>query len=206
MKLEHLKYTMPGGKEAKSWLERKEDALPEQLDGKTVLDVGCFNGYYSILAATRGATVLSIDEFNDAADYSMYDVHKEALGLDCRRMFLNVYDLDEVAQKFDLVLFYDVFYHLENPMLALRKLFPKVKDTLLLSTCIIDKDSPSMYFFEPGEMAGEMERHPHANFWSPTISCVEKMLNVVGFKGVEMLNCADNRAIFRARTGKSMLL
>jgi len=200
MDFEDLRKTHPGSDKGQQWLDRKKDVLPDNMSGMTVLDIGSYNGYYSLLAASRGASVLGIDVPNQWIDRTLYHQHIEKHGFDCKHIELDVYDLDELDEAFDLVLFYDVIYHLEHPLLALKKIFPKVRGSLLLGTYIIDprflnidQSKPIMYFFEPGELT-----HDQTNVWGPTLGCVEKMLISTGFPVVKMLNYDHKRALFKA--------
>jgi tRNA (mo5U34)-methyltransferase len=103
--------------------------MEEQLDaidfrGKTVLDIGCWDGYWSFYAERRGAKrVVAIDDFrqNWAGEEglllakrlldSQIDVHTR----------LSVYDLTALEERFDIVLFLGVCYHLFDPFFALAQ-------------------------------------------------------------------------------------
>ena len=210
MEINQIKRMMPGSLDPRglSWIEKKEDVLPKEMSGMSVLDIGAFNGYYSLICASRGAKVLSLDVDNVYSNRGPYNQCKELYNLDCEFRELDVCDLDELEGSFDLVLYYDVFYHLDDPMLALRKVFPKVGETLLLGTYIIgpkfvdvDQREPLMYLFEPGEL----RPNDPTNVWGPTIACVEKMLKIVGFRSVETFNYGS-RAIFKASKGNIPLV
>ncbi len=43
--------------------EIRAEAIPRRLRGKTILDVGCWDGYFSFLCERRGATVTPVDNF-----------------------------------------------------------------------------------------------------------------------------------------------
>lgn len=210
MDIVEIKKIMPGAADPRGlfWIERKEEVLPKQMNGMRVLDIGAYNGYYSLLCASRGAKVLSLDVDNQYTNKELYYRYKKLYRLDCEHRELDVYSLDELNEVFDLVIFYDVFYHLDDPMLALRKIFPKVGKTLLLGTYIIgpkfvnvDQNQPLMYFFEPGEL----RPNDPTNVWGPTTACVEKMLRVVGFSSVKTFNFGS-RAIFKASKENITLL
>ena len=199
MDIEQVKMTMPGADAPGTpWLNAKQDALPDDMEGMSVLDVGCYNGYYSLYCASRGARVQSLDVSNEYRNLDPYHSFIEENGLDCKFRELSVYDLDELDEVFDLVIFYDVLYHLENPMEALRRLLPRVGKSFVMSTYIIDsrfaavdQTVPMMYCFEPGELT----RHDPTNVWGPTVSCVTKMLRVAGSRRL--------RPSGRERSGRS---
>src|SRR5690349_3908818 len=90
---------------------RFEHAIPASLEGKTVLDVGCNGGFYSLEMKRRGAErVLGIDE--DDAYLAQARFAAEVRGLDVEFRQLSVYDVAELGERFDLVIFMGVLYHL----------------------------------------------------------------------------------------------
>ena len=93
-------------------------ALPADLRGKTVLDIGCNGGFYSIEMKRRGAErVLGVD-FDD--DYLARPASpRRWWALDIEFAQLSVYDVAALGERFDLVLFMGVLYHLRHPLLAL---------------------------------------------------------------------------------------
>jgi len=92
---------------------------------KTVLDVGCWDGYWSFYAEQRGAKhVLATDDFSQ--NWSNSDglsLAKNLLGsnieIDTR---VSTYKLASMARRFDIVLFLGVYYHLVDPLYALAQL------------------------------------------------------------------------------------
>src|SRR5437868_3931819 len=98
--------------------QRFERAIPADLRGKTVLDIGCNAGFYSIEMKRRGADrVLGIDF--DERYLAQAKLASEALGVSIELRQLSVYDVHKLGEKFDIVLFLGVLYHLRHPLLAL---------------------------------------------------------------------------------------
>ncbi len=95
--------------------------LPEDLRGKSVLDIGCNEGFFAFEAERRGAAyVLAIDA--DARARKKFHVVKHLLKSNVEFRFLDVTDLDErTIGRFDVTLFFSVFHHLKYPFLALDK-------------------------------------------------------------------------------------
>ena len=93
--------------------------VPEDLTGRTVLDIGCNAGFYSFEMRRRGAArVLGID--TDARYLAQARFAAEVLdvgGVEFRQM--GVYDVAALGERFDLVVFMGVLYHLRHPLLAL---------------------------------------------------------------------------------------
>src|SRR5215813_14892701 len=97
------------------WREFK-DAIPANLTGKTVLDIGCNAGYYSLEMKRRGAArVVGIDM--DPGYLAQARFAAEVRGVDIDFRELDVYHVDELGERFDVVLFMGVLYHLRHPLL-----------------------------------------------------------------------------------------
>jgi tRNA (mo5U34)-methyltransferase len=118
-------------------------SLPESLAGKTVLDVGAWDGFYSFECARRGASrVVATDSFSwDGRGWGSKDgflLAREALGLTgvVEDRLVEPADLDPVALggPFDVVLFLGVLYHVRDPITALEKVAACCADLLVLET------------------------------------------------------------------------
>src|SRR5215207_6766991 len=111
-------------------------ALPEDLTGWTALDVGCNAGFYSLELARRGARVTGIDI--DAQYLAQARWAAAHCGLQDRVDFRlsQVYDLARWDDKFDLVLFMGVFYHLRYPMLGLDLVAQKVSRLMVFQSML----------------------------------------------------------------------
>jgi tRNA (mo5U34)-methyltransferase len=114
--------------------------LPDRLDGRTVLDVGAWDGFFSFEAERRGAAdVLATDSFSwSGAGWGTkagFDLAHEALGSRVRAAEIDVMDLSPSAPGvFDVVLFLGVLYHLRNPVEAIDRVASVTGDLLILET------------------------------------------------------------------------
>jgi tRNA (mo5U34)-methyltransferase len=92
---------------------------------KTVLDVGCWDGYWSFYAERRGAArVLATDDSSQNWTGSAgFHLAKELLksSVECD-LKLSVYDLFKLDEKFDIILCLGVFYHLLDPFFAFAQI------------------------------------------------------------------------------------
>lgn len=171
-------------------------AIPEDLSGATVLDIGCNGGFYSLELKKRGAErVVGIDVDERYLNQARFAAR--TLGLEIEFERRSVYDVDSVAGQFDYVLFMGVFYHLRYPLFALDKVIKKVRGKLLFQTMIRGSeqalqwdrnyhfwnkeifknwDFPSMYFIE-NNYAGDP-----TNWWIPNVGAAEAMLRSSGLE------------------------
>jgi tRNA (mo5U34)-methyltransferase len=171
-------------------------ALPADLTGKTVLDVGCNAGYYAFEMKRRGAAhVVGID--SDPRYLAQARLAAEVLGHRIELRELDVYRVAELGTKFDLVIFMGVLYHLRHPLLALDLLYDHaVADRLLFQSMLrgptevppVERDYPfeeTAVFERPGHPAMYFVEQRYAgdwtNWWIPNRAAIEAMLRSAGF-------------------------
>src|SRR3712207_2718615 len=108
-----------------------QHAVPEDLTGKTVLDIGCNGGFYSIEMKRRGADrVLAVDFDERYLAQAKFAAEVSEVDIEFRQ--LSVYDVGALGEKFDLVIFMGVLYHLRHPLLALDLIHEHVAGDMLL--------------------------------------------------------------------------
>src|SRR4051794_30782729 len=99
------------------WRRFAPSILPE-IEGRTVLDIGCNAGFYSLEMKRRGAArVLGIDSDEDYLRQARFAAEVNDLDIEFRE--LSVYDIGALGEKFEIVIFMGVLYHLRHPLLAL---------------------------------------------------------------------------------------
>lgn len=175
---------------------RFSHALPSDLHGRTVLDVGCNAGFFAMEMKRRGAErVLAVDTDPRYLDQARLAAEVNDLDIEFRQM--SVYELPALGEAFDLVLFMGVLYHLRHPLLALDILFEHVtRDILVFQSMLrgsrdvrfvredydFEDEAPfaaaayPRLFFVEGKYAGDP-----TNWWIPNRSCAEAMLRSAGF-------------------------
>ena len=113
-----------------------EPHLPEDLEGKSVLDVGGNSGYFSLRMKQRGAgrTVMvePVVEFVDQAQFvfEQFGVEVEVVCDDVHAYCLTT------DERFDYVLFLGLFYHLKYPVLVLDRLAEMTKELMVFNSHI----------------------------------------------------------------------
>lgn len=182
---------------------RFADAIPADLEGRSVLDIGCNAGFYSIEMKKRGAgRVLGID--SDDRYLEQARLASQTLGFpDIEYRNLSVYDVGALGEKFDLVIFMGVLYHLRHPLLALDLVREHVAGEMMLFQTMqqgteavlqVPEDHP---FHKPGTTQPPdyfdnpayprmhfIERefaHDWTNWWAPNAACSQAMLRAAGF-------------------------
>ena len=115
--------------------------LPD-MTGKSVLDIGAFDGFFSFYCAQRGAARVMATDYYAWRDpewgSASFELAREALGLQDRvdDTYVNVMDLspEKVGGTFDVVLFLGVLYHLRDPVTALERAASVCDELLVLET------------------------------------------------------------------------
>jgi len=163
----------------------KRIGMPENLKGKTVLDVGTFNGFYSFEAEKRGAKrVLATDSFmwqkEETGARKGFNFAKKVLNSQIEEKEIDILDISpEKIGTFDLVLFLGVLYHMRHPLLALEKVASVTNEMAIIETetDMVEFDRPAIAFYPDKEF----EDGP-STWVGPNIQAIEAMLKVAGFK------------------------
>ncbi|HTH27116.1 MAG TPA: TIGR04290 family methyltransferase [Sphingobium sp.] len=178
-------------------------ALPADLSGCSVLDIGCNAGFYSFEMKRRGAEqVIGID--TDDRYLAQARFAASVLGFeDIEFRKLSVYDIGTLGRRFDLVMFMGVIYHLRHPLLALDLIREHVAGDLMLfqtmqqgsvdvlqvpqdhpfhvpgttrpPTCFDNPAYPKLHFIER-KFANDW-----SNWWAPNKACSHALLRASGF-------------------------
>jgi tRNA (mo5U34)-methyltransferase len=175
--------------------------IPDDLSGRTVLDVGAWDGFFSFEAERRGASrIVAADSFAWSGESwgskAGFEMARNALGSNVEDVEIDVMDLapDRIG-TFDLVLFLGVLYHMRHPLLALERVASVTSNQLILETQVdlTWTRRPAMAFYPGLELGGDP-----TNWWGPNPEAVKAMLHVVGFKRVEIVS-PDSAAYRLAR-------
>ncbi len=161
--------------------------LPADLSGKTVLDIGAWDGFFSFEAERRGARrVVALDggvwrvgsigksgfEYARAAlDSKVEDVEMEVSEISIQRL-----------GQFDLVLFLGVLYHLPDPVTSFLKVASVAAHDIIVETHVdlVEHKEPAIAFYPFDECAGD-----HSNWCGPNQAAVEGMLKLAGFRTIQ---------------------
>ncbi len=180
--------------------DRFRHALPADLTGKTVLDIGCNAGFYALEMKRRGAhRVLGLDFDPDYLAQARFAA--EVQGLEIELQELSVYDVGSLGQRFDVVFFIGVLYHLRHPLLALDLIWEHVASDLLVFQSLqrgsddLPEIAPDYEFWDTAhfDAPGYPKLHfieqsysgDNTNWWAPNRAASAAMLRAAGFEIIE---------------------
>lgn len=167
------------------------------LSDRSVLDIGCNAGFYSLAAKRAGAArVVGIDSDPDYLAQARFAA--EVSGLDIEYRQLSVYDVAALGERFDVVLFLGVLYHLRHPLLALDLIHEHVAEDLLVYQSMQRGSADAAdvrfdygfweadHFDQPGYPKLHFIEQSYSgdptNWWAPNRTCSEAMLRSAGFE------------------------
>jgi len=177
-------------------------ALPADLRGRSVLDVGTFDGFYAFLCEARGARrVVAVDneqyrewvrdrwgvELQGAEGFLAIAALLES---DVHYLRLDAFDLDELDELFDLIICFGVLHRVEDPLSLLKVLRRRLDDGghVLLETYGVAKGEP----MEKGAVhaceAGEVYERDAFVYWGFSGQGLRRLARQAGFARVTVLN------------------
>ena len=176
-----------------------DEIIPKDLRGKSVLDIGCNSGFFSLEMKKRGANrVVGVDIMPYLLAQSRFASHWFDLPLELYEC--GAYDVQSLQSKFDVVVFVGVLYHLKHPLYALEQIAAICNETMYFQSvvrgpagdiearddypvnevAVFDQPAwPKLYFIEKKFNGDE------SNWWFATRSCLKAMLRTAGFRTIE---------------------
>lgn len=165
--------------------------LPESLAGKSVLDIGAWDGFFSFEAERRGAArVLATDSYvwqgrGKWGSKAGFELARQALHSRVEDMEIDVMELSpERVGTFDVVLMLGVLYHMRHPLLALERAASVTREMLIVETAtdLMWMPRPAAAFY-PADELGLADPN---NWWAPNLPGLVGLLRDVGFAEVEI--------------------
>jgi tRNA (mo5U34)-methyltransferase len=172
----------------------------DRFAGRSVLDVGAFDGFYSFVAEMRGARrVVAIDneQYIDWVD-ARFGVRLEAGAgfraianladsqVEYRRM--DALDVRELDEHFDVALCFGILHRVTDPVAMLRALSDRLLPggEVLLETygARLPADLPALEVHEPGDVYARDD----FVYWGFTPESLRRLGRVVGLGDVEVVD------------------
>ena len=160
--------------------------VPADLNGRTVLDIGTANGGCAFEAERRGAArVVAVDIY--PPDRFGFDAVRSLCGSRVAFVRGTIYELPELlrGERFDLVFFFGVLYHLRHPLLALDRLRSLTAGEAAVETAVCDHEGAAVRegsyvrFYRGSELAGD-----GSNWFAPSTAALKDWMASCGFEVV----------------------
>lgn len=174
------------GREGNTTRKLRRLRLPHTFHGKSVLDIGAWDGFFSFEAERRGAgRVLATDHFcwgGPGWGTKAGFLHaRNALGSKVEDQEIDVLDLspEALGGRYDVVFFLGVLYHMRHPLLALEKLASVTDELAIIETEVyhsLSRGSTVLYYLEGDDWC------------APSLTACTEMLHDVGFARVEVVD------------------
>jgi tRNA (mo5U34)-methyltransferase len=169
--------------------------FPQDLRGKSVLDIGAWDGFFSFEAEKRGASrVLAVDSYawngSTWGSKAGFELARRVLNSKVEDLEIEVLDLSpEKVGVFDVVLFLGVLYHMRHPLLALERVSSVTGELLILETVadLLLVRRPAMALYPEGLLYGDP-----SNWCGFNLPALKAMLKEVGFSRIEVIQKPDN--------------
>jgi len=166
----------------------------EDFCDKEIFDIGCWTGGTTLVLASIGSRVFAIEEVKKYADMASFLVKSFGISNRASVHHMSLYDCnsEEFFDRFDIVYFPGVLYHLSDPLLALRILFNslKVGGKILIESEGVEREEPFCKF--DGSLiyrAGTREDLTRTgwNWFVPSPSALHRMMREAGFDDIDTL-------------------
>jgi len=175
--------------------QRLEPFLPD-LEGKTIADIGCNNGYYMFrMTPFKPKLVLGFEpsvqhyycfkSLNAMAGFAALDI--DLLGVEHINLF---------PESFDVIFLMGVIYHRPSPVEVLRDILVSLKPggTLIIESQAIPGSDPIALF--PEKTYAKVP----GTYFVPTGSCLRNWLLRAGFSSVELFSSQPMSSSEQRRT------
>ncbi len=165
----------------KKWDRLKEHITP--LKDRTVLDIGCGNGYHCYRMALENAgMVIGVDPYLLNV-MQFYAIRKFSENLPVYVLPVGIEDIPENTMAFDTVFSMGILYHRKSPFDHLRELRGCLRNggELVLETLVVDSEDEDKVFIPEGRYA------KMRNVWFiPSPAAIVKWLKKTGFKNIRV--------------------
>lgn len=183
--------------------------LPKDLSGKTVLDIGCWDGYYSFECEKRGAERVVANDYyiwndlpisGDDKSFSNdrgFDLAHKVLNSRVEKLVAPVEELNpDTHGVFDYVLMLGVIYHAKNPIQYMEIAKSMCKDTLIIESHVdmLNYPHPAARYYPKNELNNDS-----SNYWGPNPAAVIAIMEEIGLTNITSKTLRTGRMVF---TGK----
>lgn len=174
------------------------------LKGLSVLDCGCYQGYWTVEAIRAGASrAVGIDARPQHLEQARFVARALGYG-NATFEQADVFDVERLG-AFDVVFLYGILYHVDSPVDLLRRVRAVTRKLLVVDTDTLPLEEPvlQLRYEDPGM---EVNSATAPLVMVPSVSAVVRMLRHAGFDEVRVVRPAPDGAKVRVRWRRTAFL
>ncbi len=192
----------PGGPGALRMFDPKLDgirslAIPSDLTGKTVLDIGGYDGSFARVCLDRGAKSAICFDSEEWRDYCWSPPHRFP-GVVYERGSLMDFAW-RAPRPADFVIFYNVIYHVRDPWTALERVRLLTRETMAICTSYVPGEDYTWRLHTLEDPEASMENDRFTIFWKPTVNGLLRLLKATGFNDNQEIGRNGDHIVLRCR-------
>lgn len=174
------------------------NCLPKRFEGRTVLDIGFNDGFYSFYAEEHGAKkVVGLEiDFRETAKLA----HR------LKNSTVEFYEKDmfefHTEEGFDIVLYLGVYYHVINILESFQQVCNLTRsggEAYIEGSLLFGRWNRIMRLPPLMSLPKQPKAPPNVRFWKPTLTALKLMLEFVGFEDVEVSSFIGSRVVVKGR-------
>ncbi len=152
---------------------RKAAVIPDDLAGRTVLDVGAWDGYFSFECERRGAErIVALDADQHGEGTAGFDFAAERLDSEVEYRVGDVLS-EEFESGFDTVLCFGVLYHVPDPEALLDRLFELADEHVCIETAVFPSPFGRRFLYDNQGVTGVFE---NTTYYVPSLPWIRAAL------------------------------
>jgi len=163
-----------------------EIIFKNNLLGKSVLDIGAWDGWFSFEAERRGAREVTASDWfcwggPGWGTREVFDHVRNTTGSKVKDIECDIPDLNPGEHGLhDVVLLLGVLYHVTDMLSTINRAQALCNHELIIETATMKGDEPIARYWTKDTLNGD-----GSNFWTPTVNCVADMCREFGFERFE---------------------
>jgi len=177
-------YVLKGRWDMEKYLKHYQ--IPEDLNGKTVLDIGPANGFFSFEMFKRGAEVVAIDVNKECWSEDLNNL----MSANVKFKIKDLATIDESFGKFDIVFCSNMLQHHPDLVGNIQRIKKITKNMAILCMGVMQdsqfRDNPIARFV--GGPGGGGGGKILGFYWKPNMKCFSKIAEFAGFKSVKEIS------------------